>query len=41
MLIDISKFILGKLDKLNNNKYYLTLINDNWTHENLTYLAIQ
>lgn len=29
--MDIAKFFANKADKLNNSKYYFTIINNNWT----------
>lgn len=41
MFINITEFIPSELDKSNNNKYNLTIINNNQICWNSTYLVIQ
>lgn len=40
MFIDITEFVLSELKKSDNSKYHLTIIDDNWTRWNSTYIAI-
>ncbi len=39
--MDIANSFPSEADKFDNGKYHLTIINDNWTRWNSTYLAIQ
>lgn len=32
MFIDIIEFFLSEADNLENNKYYSTIVSDNWTY---------
>lgn len=41
MFMDIAESIPSELDKSDNSKYHLTIIDDNRTRWNSTYLAIQ
>lgn len=41
MFMDIAESIPSELDESDNSKYHLTIIDDNWTRWNSTYLAIQ
>ena len=41
MFLDIANSFISQLDKFNNNKYHLIIIDDNQTCSNSTYLVIQ